>query len=86
MMLELLKVEVMSYSKPDHPPRPVTFRFSAAEVIYKGRVLKVLDKKVNRMNGNVMYEYYCDCILEDQARKIKISYERDSMTWYLKNL
>ena len=85
-MSDQLKVEVMSYSKPGEYPRPVTFRFSAAEVVYKGRVLKVLDKKVNKWNGNVMIEYLCDCTVDDHPSKIKISYERDTMNWYLKNL
>jgi len=81
-----LKVEVMSYSKPGEHPRPVTFRFSAAEVVYKGRVLKVLDKKVNKWNGNIMIEYLCDCTVDNHPSKIKISYERDTMNWYLRNL
>lgn len=85
-MTEFLKVEVMSYCRPDQPPRPVTFRFSVAEVVYKGRVLKVLDKKINKYSGNLMYEYYCDCVVDEYPKKIKISYERDTMNWYLKNL
>ena len=85
-MQELMRVEVMSYSKPGEPPRPVTFRFGAGDAQYKGRVLKVLDKKVNKWNGNVMYEYLCNCTVDDHPSKIKISYERDTMNWYIKNL
>lgn len=85
-MTEYLNVEVMSYSKPNEAPRPVTFRFSAAEVVYKGRVLKVLDKKLNKWNGNIMIEYYCDCVIDDHPRRIKINYEKDTMNWYLNNL
>ncbi len=85
-MQEMMRVEVMSYSKPGEPPRPVTFRFGAGDAQYKGRVLKVLDKKINKWNGNVMYEYLCDCTVDDYPSKIKISYEKDTMTWYIKNL
>lgn len=85
-MQELMRVEVMSYSKPGEPPRPVTFRFNAGDVQYKGRVLKVLDKKSNKLMGNIMYEYLCDCVIDDHPSKIKISYEKDTMIWYLKNL
>jgi len=81
-----MEVEALAYSKPGEPPRPVTFRFMIDEAYMKGTVKKVRDRKINRFNGNLMYEYLCDAEIEERITTVKLSYERDTMKWYLHNL
>lgn len=74
-----MEVEALAYSKPGDPPRPVTFRFIGDEAYMKGTVKKVRDRKINRFNGNMMYEYFCDAEIENQITSVKLSYERDTL-------
>jgi len=81
-----MEVEALAYSKPGEPPRPVTFRFMIDHEYMQGSIKKIRDRKLNRYAGNIMYEYLCDAQIEDRTTTVKLSYERDTMKWYLHNL
>ena len=85
-MVEISNLEVVSHSMPGESPRPLRFRFVKNEEVYKGKVLRINDKKLNKWNGNIMFEYICECIIEDHPTRVSISYEKDTMKWYLKTL
>ena len=83
---KFLEVEVLSYNKPGQPPRPVSFRFMMGEEMFKGKVVKVKDMKLDNRMGNKIFEYLCDTVIEGNGSTVKIGYEKDSMKWYLKSL
>lgn len=57
MESKFLEVEVLSYNKPGQPPRPVSFRFMMGEEMFKGKVVKVKDMKLdNRMGNKILIE------------------------------
>ena len=82
-MSDIKNIEVVSHSTPQEPPRPLRFRFNDNEVVRTGKVLRVLDRKVNKWNGNLMYEYICECLIDGYPGFLKISYEKDTMNWYI---
>jgi len=86
MESKFIEVEVLSYNKPGQPPRPVSFRFMMGEEMFKGKVVKVKDMKLDNRMGNKIFEYLCDAMIEGNGSTVKIGYEKDSMKWYLKSL
>jgi hypothetical protein len=86
MESKFLEVEVLSYSKPGQPPRPVSFRLMIGEEMFKGKVLKVKDMKLDNRMGNKIFEYLCDSVIVGTGSTVKIGYEKDSMKWYLNSL
>lgn len=83
-MMEITNIEVVSHSINGKPPRPLRFRFMEKEAVRKGKVLRVMDMKLNRWNGNLMYEYQCECLIDGYPISLKISYEKDTMNWYIR--
>lgn len=81
--MSISNVEIVSHSVPQKPPRPLRFRFTEKEIVKTGKVLRVLDMKLNRWNGNIMYEYHCECLIDGFPGFLKISYEKDTMNWYI---
>ena len=65
-------------------PNPVRFRFvedSGETVVIK--IDRVITREFEKLAGNKMFVFTCQCIIRDAMRTLVIKYELDSCKWIL---
>lgn len=78
-----LEVEVISHSLPGEPPKPLRFRIELESGIMVSSINKIIDRKTSKLNGNLMYQYSCEVITGKAVKVVLLSYERDTMKWFI---
>lgn len=78
-----IEVEVISHCIPGEPPKPLRFRVELESGIVVGSIHSITDKKTSKYNGNLMYQYRCEVITGDIKKVVQLSYERDTMKWFI---
>lgn len=83
MKLRALPVDMLGWFDFRGELYPVSFRFELGEQTFKGKVLKVQDRFIQRFGGSHMEVFTCLVDLEGRQTLAELRYEKESHRWML---
>lgn len=78
------EIEVLCWFDRQGYPNPIRFRLvdeSGQHLIVK--IEKVITREFEKLAGNKMFVFTCQCIIQNNLRTIVIKYEMDHCKWIL---
>ncbi len=75
------KIDVVCWFDSSGKPHPVRFRLNEENQVV--RIHKVVTTELEKLAGNKMYVFTCQCILRGTERIVVLKYELDTCLWLL---
>lgn len=86
MKLRAIPIEMIGWFNFSGELNPVSFRMNLGREVFKGRILKVQNRFLERLGGNTMDVFTCLVEIEGEEKIAEFKYERDSHRWLLYKL